>query len=174
VDNNLLKLRTHGITKNPDLLSENHGGWYHEMQTLGYNYRITGFQSALGSSQLKRADEGLERRRAIARKYNTAFQDTVVNPLAQGRNDENAYHLYVVRLNNRKEVYDKIREHGIYSQVHYIPVHLMPYYQSLGFKKGDFPNAENYYAQCLSLPMYPTLTDEEQDFVIEQVLNYAK
>lgn len=163
----LLILRTHGITKRADLMSENHGGWYYEMQNLGYNYRLTDFQAALGSSQLERAPEGLDRRRAIAKRYDKAFANTVIKPLQ--RHDGHGYHLYVIQVENRKELYDYLRTQKIFAQVHYIPVHTLPYYQGLGFEKGSLPNAESYYKNCLSLPMYPTLTDEEQEFVIEQV-----
>lgn len=170
----LLKLRTHGITRNADELIENHGGWYHEMQLLGYNYRITDFQSALGISQLSRADEGLKRRREIAEIYTKSFAGSVVRTLQVNENSKHAYHLYVILTNNRKELYDALRENNIFAQVHYIPCHLHPYYKNLGFKKGDFPNAEKYYEQCLSLPMFPTLTHEEQHYVIEKVLQFAK
>lgn len=170
----LMKLRTHGITRNADELIENHGGWYHEMQLLGYNYRITDFQSALGISQLSRADEGLKRRREIAEIYTKSFAGSVVRTLQVNENSKHAYHLYVILTNNRKELYDALRENNIFAQVHYIPCHLHPYYQNLGYKKGDFLNAEKYYEQCLSLPMFPTLTHEEQHYVIEKVLQFAK
>lgn len=167
-------LRTHGITKDPALLHENHGGWYYEMQELGFNYRLTDFQAALGNSQLQRADEGLKRRREIAAKYNTAFAG---KNFIHGQSDDidgHAYHLYIVEVDDRKGLYDYLREHKIFAQVHYIPVHMQPYYRDLGWKKGDFQHAEKYYEQCLSLPMYPTLSDEEQNFVIETILNYYK
>jgi len=159
-------LRTHGITKDPALLHENHGGWYYEMQELGFNYRLTDFQAALGNSQLQRADEGLKRRREIAAKYNTAFSGKNFIHGQSGDIDGHAYHLYIVEVDDRKGLYDYLREHKIFAQVHYIPVHLQPYYRDLGWKKGDFPHAEKYYEQCLSLPMYPTLRDEEQEYVI--------
>ena len=170
----LCLLRTHGITKNADLLIENHGGWYYEMQTLGYNYRITDFQAALGNSQLKRADAGLKRRNEIAKKYNQAFQNTSIKTPQSPENGYHAYHLYVIQVENRKELYDYLRENNIYSQILYIPVHTMPYYKKLGFKTGDYPVAEKYYEHCLALPMYPTLTEEEQDWVIEKVLEFIK
>lgn len=169
----LLLLRTHGITKDAQLMLENHGGWYMEMQELGYNYRLTDFQAALGLSQLKRADDGLERRKAIAKRYDEAFAGTKVLPLTPPEDGGHAYHLYVIQVANRKGLYDYLRTKNIFAQVHYIPTHTMPYYQALGNKKGDMPIAENYYEQCLSLPMYPTLTNEEQDYVIDCVLNYA-
>lgn len=169
----LLLYRTHGITKEPSLLQENHGGWYYEMQELGYNYRLTDFQAALGLSQLNRADQGLERRRALAQRYDAAFAGTKINNRIGKFSEGHAYHLYVIEVEDRKGLYDHLRKEQIYAQVHYIPVHLQPYYVRQGFRKGDFPMAEAYYEKCLSLPMYPGLTDKEQDFVIEKVLNHS-
>ncbi|HLP21193.1 MAG TPA: UDP-4-amino-4,6-dideoxy-N-acetyl-beta-L-altrosamine transaminase [Chitinophagales bacterium] len=168
----LLLLRTHGITKEPTLLKENDGGWYYEMQELGYNYRLTDFQAALGTSQLKRANEGLARRRAIAQRYFEAFKNEKQILFQSGVVAGHAYHLYVIGVENRKGLYDYLRTKNIFCQVHYIPVHTMPYYQSLGFKKGDFAMAENYYRHCLSLPMYPTLTDDELSFVIKSITDF--
>jgi UDP-4-amino-4,6-dideoxy-N-acetyl-beta-L-altrosamine transaminase len=167
--NKLIKLRTHGITKDPALMHKNDGGWYYEMLELGYNYRITDFQAALGTSQLKRADAGLARRREIAQTYFNAFKSNKNIKGQSGMVEGHAYHLYIIEENNRKELYDHLRSKDIFCQVHYIPVHTLPYYESLGWKQGDFTNAENYYKACLSLPMYPTLTKEEQTFVIEQI-----
>lgn len=169
----LMVLRTHGITKNPELLEENHGGWYYEMQELGYNYRLTDFQAALGLSQLKRADENLEIRRNIAAVYDQAFEGTKVETLKPAKGIGHAYHLYVIKVKNRKGLYDHLRANNIFAQVHYIPVHMQPYYKQQGFKKGDYPMAESYYDQCLSLPMYPTLTKEEQQYVIDQVMAFV-
>ena len=168
----LLILRTHGITKNQDLMEENHGGWYYEMQMLGYNYRLTDFQAALGISQLKRAEANLDRRRAIARRYDEELKDLDV--IIPKEKFGHAYHLYVIKGKDRKGLYDFLRSKQIYAQVHYIPIHFLPYYKNQGLKKGDYPNAESYYEQCLSLPMYPTLTDEEQGYVIERVLEFEK
>ncbi len=168
----LLLLRTHGITKDPALMHENHGGWYYEMQELGYNYRLTDFQAALGLSQLKKADAGLARRRAIALRYYEAFKDDS-NVLSQsGSVEGHAYHLYIIQVNDRVGLYNYLRNNYIFAQVHYIPVHTMPYYKQLGWEKGDVPAAEEYYEHCLSLPMYPTLTDEEQEYVIATIKKY--
>lgn len=165
-------LRTHGITKDPNIMHENHGGWYYEMVDLGYNYRLPDMLATLGITQLHQADKGLQRRQEIADRYNAAFKNThIVMPDYSG-NGLHAYHLYIIRSENRLALYNHLREKSIFAQVHYIPVHLMPYYKQLGWKKGDFPIAESYYEKCLSLPMYPSLTNEEQDYVIDCVLNF--
>ncbi|MES2567358.1 MAG: UDP-4-amino-4,6-dideoxy-N-acetyl-beta-L-altrosamine transaminase [Bacteroidota bacterium] len=172
--NKLIKLRTHGITKDPSLMQKNEGGWYYEMQELGYNYRITDFQAALGTSQLKRANDGLKRRREIAGVYFNAFKESKYIKGQSGIIDGHAYHLYVIEVENRKMLYDHLRTKNIFCQVHYIPVHTLPYYKTLGWKEGDFANAENYYKACLSLPMYPTLSEKEQNFVIESINDFLK
>ncbi|ANQ50240.1 UDP-4-amino-4,6-dideoxy-N-acetyl-beta-L-altrosamine transaminase [Flammeovirga sp. MY04] len=173
VYNKLLSLRTHGITKNPDVLEENHGGWYYEMVELGYNYRITDFQAALGKSQLDRAEKGIQRRNEIAQKYDKAFSaSNVITPKVQA-NIDHAYHLYVIQVENRLGLYNHLRENNIFAQVHYIPLHKMPFYKEHNVDVV-LPIAENYYKQCLSLPMYPTLTDDEQQFVIDKVLEFTK
>ena len=172
----LLQLRSHAmIYQGNSQLIENHGGWYMEMQDLGYNYRIPDILCALGISQLSRAKEGLKRRHQIAKRYKKAFKKTSIKtfPYASSAKSH-AYHLYVIAVNNRKELYDALRTENIFAQIHYIPVHLMPYYQQFGNKKGDMPIAEAYYEKCISLPMYPTLTEAEQDFVIKKVLKYSK
>ncbi len=166
--------RTHGITKDVTLLHENQGGWYHEMQDLGYNYRITDFQAALGLSQLKRLDWSLEQRNKIAKRYDEAFADekNIITPATE-KNYYHAYHLYVIQTPDRKGLYNYLHANNVMAQVHYVPVHLMPYYAQFGWKKGDMPIAENYYEHCLSLPMYPTLTEGEQDYVIEKVKGFV-
>ncbi len=168
----LCLLRTHGITRDIELLQENHGIWYHEMQELGYNYRLSDIQAALGSTQLKRADEGLKRRKEIAHRYDEAFSSYKLNIKTPKYNEGHAFHLYIIQVEDRKDLYNHLRENNIFAQVHYIPAHTMPYYKNLGYKKGDYPIAEKYYEHCLSLPMYPTLSNEEQDYVIETILNY--
>ncbi len=167
-------LRTHGITKNPELLIENHGGWYYEMQELGYNYRLSDIQAALGVSQLKRATEGVKKRNGIAQRYNNAFENTDIKTPSVNINIFHAFHLYVIQVANRKGLFDYLRKHNIFSQVLYAPVHLQPYYKKLGWKPGDFPVVEDYYRYCLALPMFPTLTKKEQEFVIEKVLEFVK
>jgi len=168
----LLLLRTHGITKDPCLLHENHGGWYYEMQELGYNYRLTDFQAALGISQLERADEGLTKRRVIAKKYFDAFKNVDHIMGQSGYVEGHAYHLYIIEVKDRLGLYNYLRSKNIFVQVHYIPVHTLPYYQQLGWQEGDFPVAENYYHHCLSLPMFPTLENEEQQYVIDRIIEF--
>lgn len=166
--------RTHGVTKDPACLVENHGGWYYEMQELGYNYRITEFQAALGISQLKRLDWSIMRRQEIARRYDEAFTNTTIRIPYRAENILHAFHLYIIQIERRKELYDYLRQNNIYSQVLYIPAHTMPYYKRFGWKAGDMPVAEDYYTKCLALPMFPSLTDEEQEYVIEKVIKFVQ
>jgi len=168
----LSMLRTHGVTKDPLLLQQNDGGWYYEMQDLGYNYRMPDILASLGISQLQRAKEGIARRIEIAKRYDEAFQNTPININVGKYREGNAYHLYIIQVERRKELYDFLRNHHIFTQVHYIPVHLMPYYRQLGWKAGDLHRAERYYEKCLSLPMFPTLTNDEQDKVIELTVQF--
>jgi len=177
----LLQLRTHGITKDESTYTnsiefaggiENYPLWYMEMQELGFNYRLTDFQAALGLSQLKRADEGIVRRREIAKKYNNIFSDKTYIKGQSGVIEGHAYHLYIIEVDDRLELYNYLRENNIFAQIHYIPCHLMPYYKNQGWKEGDKPNSENYYKKCISLPMFPTLTNEELNFVTEKIHEY--
>jgi len=167
----LLTLRTHGITK--EAMSENHGGWFYEMQELGFNYRLTDIQSALGITQLAKNAAGVLRRNEIASAYKKAFRGKIkFQELPNG--SYNAHHLFVIEVEKRKELYDYLRTHNIYTQIHYIPVHTLPYYNAIGYKEAGLSNSENYYSKCISLPMFPSLRDEEQMFVIEKVLMYTK
>ncbi|MBQ4801425.1 UDP-4-amino-4,6-dideoxy-N-acetyl-beta-L-altrosamine transaminase [Aquimarina sp. MMG015] len=167
----LLSLRTHGITK--ENMSENHGGWFYEMQELGFNYRLTDIQSALGITQLAKNNGGVKRRNEIAEKYKNSFQGTIKFQ-SLPPNTYNAHHLFVIEVDDRKELYDYLREQGIYAQIHYIPVHTLPYYKKIGYQNADLSNSEKYYTHCISLPMYPTLSDEEQEFVIEKILSFIE
>lgn len=170
--NKLAILRSHGVTKDPALISDarpDDGGWYYEQHELGFNYRISDIQAALGLSQMRKIDTLMAARRDRARRYGELLSDLPLHlPLAT---DRSSWHLYVVRLDRnqtnatRKAVFDTLRDRGIEAHVHYIPIHTQPYYRALGFSSGDFPQAEAYYDTCLSLPVYPLLTDEEQDFV---------
>lgn len=182
----LLVLRTHGITKNSseyknsiEFAASTHDknvtaypSWYMEMQTLGFNYRLTDFQAALGTSQLKRADEGLKKRREIAATYEKAFTGKPFIRSQSGSIAGHGYHLYIIEVENRLGLYNFLREKNIFTQIHYIPTHLMPYYKQFGWKEGDMPNSEKYYTGCLSLPMYPTLSEEEQQYVIDCVNSF--
>jgi UDP-4-amino-4,6-dideoxy-N-acetyl-beta-L-altrosamine transaminase len=179
--NKLLALRTHGIIReeaNYENSIDLAGGvdayplWYMEMQSLGYNYRLTDIQAALGLSQLKRADHGLAIRRQIAARYFDAFKGESFILRQSGVMEGHAYHLYVIEVENRLGLYNYLREHKVYAQIHYIPTHLMPYYKNFGWKLGDLPQAESYYKGCISLPMYPTLSEEQQMQVIELIKSY--
>jgi UDP-4-amino-4,6-dideoxy-N-acetyl-beta-L-altrosamine transaminase len=180
----LLMLRTHGITRDTKLFrimspfaassasAIDYPGWYMEMQALGFNYRLTDFQAALGLSQLKKADLGLIRRRQIALRYSEAFETQAKVLGHSGFVPGHAYHLYIIQVEDRLGLYNHLRQHNIFAQVHYIPVHLMPYYRELGYREGDYAFSEDYYRTCISLPMFPSLTDEEQEYVIEKILNF--
>ncbi len=190
----LLLLRNQGITKNSEEYKnsldfaigsnvssstnvrssgvETYPGWYMEMQHLGYNYRLTDFQAALGVSQLKRADEGLLKRREIAETYFKAFKGKRFIQGQSGVIEGHAYHLYIIEVKDRLGLYNYLRAHNIFAQIHYVPCHLMPYYRQFGWNEGDMPNAESYYQHCISLPMYPTLKIEEQNFVIDKITSY--
>lgn len=182
----LLTLRTHGITRNTSQFKnstalangnstvphEDYPGWYMEMQELGYNYRITDIQAALGLSQLKRAEEGLARRREIAQFYAEQLADTRGIIGQSNAISGHAYHLYVLEVEDRRGLYDYLREKGIYCQIHYFPTHLMPYYQEQGWQVGDLPHAELYYSRCISLPMYPTLSSNQLTYIVEQIKSY--
>jgi len=165
----LLLLRTHGITK--ENMEENHGNWYYEMIALGFNYRLTDFQSALGITQLAKNNKGVVRRNEISSNYKKAFKGKIkFQYLPIG--SYNAHHLFIIEVENRKELYDFLHSKGILAQIHYVPVHTLPYYKKIGYEGSDLINAENYYSKCISLPMYPTLSNEEQNFVIDQVLKF--
>ena len=166
----LMLLRTHGITK--ENMDENHGNWYYEMQELGFNYRLTDFQSALGITQLAKNNKGLARRNEISLAYKKAFEGKIkFQELPTGT--YNAHHLFIIEVEKRKELYDFLHSKGILAQIHYVPVHTMPYYKNIGYSEADLRNAETYYSKCISLPMYPTLSNEEQNFVIEYVNQFV-
>jgi len=180
VDEKLRSLRTHGITKNPNLLEKNDGPWYYEMHEVGYNYRITDFQCALGSSQLKKLDEFVEMRRRISKLYDADFKDNelLAIPKVQ-KNVNHSYHLYPLKIDfdrailDKNKFFEKMTAHNISLQVHYIPVYLQPYYRkNFDYKKGNFRVAEKFYKQEISLPIYPDLLADEQKFVIDTILNF--
>lgn len=166
----LARLRTHGITRNPtEMTREPDGPWYYEQIGLGYNYRITDIQAALGVSQLSRLDAYVSRRHELADRYDKLLASLPLKRPVRNPENRSGLHLYVIVLNDasrRKQVFETLRANGIGVNVHYIPVHLQPYYRAMGCKEGDFPAAEAYYAGAISLPMFATLTDEQQDRVV--------
>jgi UDP-4-amino-4,6-dideoxy-N-acetyl-beta-L-altrosamine transaminase len=168
--------RSHGITRDPGQLQHDDvGPWYYEQQRLGFNYRMTDIAAALGLSQLTRIEEFIAGRRQIAAAYDAAFADLPVTTPWQHPDTDSAWHLYVVRIDPRRTarshraIFDALRAAGIGVNLHYIPVYRQPYYRELGFGQGHCPNAEAYYAEAISLPMYATLSVEEQDFVVDAV-----
>ncbi|MFJ4195805.1 MULTISPECIES: UDP-4-amino-4,6-dideoxy-N-acetyl-beta-L-altrosamine transaminase [unclassified Pseudomonas] len=172
----LQRLRSHGMTRDPQQMTEpSHGPWYYQQVELGFNYRITDLQAALGLSQLGKLDAFVARRRELAARYDRLLAYLPLTlPSAQAE-AESAWHLYVVRLQterigrSHREVFEGLRAAGIGANLHYIPVHLQPYYRELGFAEGDFPEAERYYTEAISLPMFPLLTEAQQDHVVEQL-----
>lgn len=172
----LRRLRSHGMTRDPAQMSEaSHGPWYYQQTELGFNYRITDLQAALGLSQLDKLGGFVARRRHLVERYQRLLADLPLT-LPQAQADaQSAWHLYVVRLQtgrirrSHREVFEALREAGVGVNLHYIPLHLQPYYRELGFAVGDFPEAERYYAQAISLPLFPALTEAQQDYVVEQL-----
>ncbi|MDO6774781.1 MULTISPECIES: UDP-4-amino-4,6-dideoxy-N-acetyl-beta-L-altrosamine transaminase [unclassified Shewanella] len=164
---------SHGITKqSEELINSDEGDWYYEQQSLGFNYRITDLQAALGNSQLSSLESFVEKRNSLAKRYVERLKNTNVQIVLPLEETVSAYHLFIVLLPqkvDRKEVFNEMRQAGIGVHVHYIPIHLQPFYQELGFTKGDFPQAESYYQSCLTLPIFPSLTEIEQDLICEKL-----
>jgi UDP-4-amino-4,6-dideoxy-N-acetyl-beta-L-altrosamine transaminase len=167
--------RTHGITRDPARMSRDDGPWYYEQHRLGFNYRLTDICAALGASQMTRIDPFVARRRHIAAVYDAAFADLPATTPWQHPDTESAWHLYILRLDRQqtarshREVFEALRAAGIGVNLHYVPIYRQPYYRDLGFRPGHCPNAEDFYAEAISLPMYPSLTEEEQRQVIAAV-----
>ena len=168
----LLNFRTHGIQQDETKRLKQDGPWYYEMQDLGYNYRLTDMQAALGTSQLKRANSGIKRRKDIAEKYSDAFKDKNFILGQSGLVEGHAYHLYILEIKKRNELFNYLREKNIFCQVHYIPAYRMPYYDSGIDKELEFHNSENYYSSCISLPIFPQLTNEQQEYVIKTICEF--
>ena len=179
----LLLLRNHGISKDNSTFNIQHSTlnepWYHEMQILGFNYRLTDIQASLGISQLEKLDKFVKRRREIVKKYHNVFKDVEwLNIPYENPNVFSAFHLYVLQIDfdkiskSKKQVMEELRSINIGTQVHYIPVHTQPYYQeNYGYKWGDYPIAEKYYHRALSLPLYPKMTNKDVEYIIEKVIN---
>lgn len=173
--------RSHGITRDPELMiGDSHGDWYYQQIDLGYNYRMTELQAALGVSQMKRLDEFVSARHLLSKRYNQLLSELPLELPYQLENTYSGLHLFVIRLRldeitlSHKEVFEELRSRGVGVNLHYIPVHTQPYYQLMGFVEGDFPEAERYYQDAISLPMFHGMTQEQQDFVIEVVSDVLK
>lgn len=171
--NHMSLLRSHGITRDPaQMTHESDGPWYYQQIELGFNYRMTELQAALGVSQMDRLDDYVSRRHVQARRYDEQLADLPVTLPWQHPDSYSGLHLYVIRLKldqigqTHRDVFDALREQGIGVNLHYIPVHTQPYYQRMGFKPGDFPEAERYYTEAISLPLFPTMREEQQDQVV--------
>ena len=169
-------LRSHGITRDPNLMTKPMAGpWDYQQVVLGFNYRMTDIQAALGVSQMTRLDHYVGRRHEIARRYNEMLNGLPLTLPWQDPDGYSAYHLYIIRIQLNKttrthlQVFEFLRSRDIIVNLHYIPVHTQPYYQALGFREGDFPEAERYYTEAISIPMYPTLTDAEQTEVVAAI-----
>ncbi len=170
------RLSTHGITRETGLMTEeSHGGWYYQQLDLGYNYRITDIQAALGLSQLRCLDEFISKRKKLAERYNHQLQSLPLTMPWQNPEAQSSWHLYVIRLNlkqlkiDRKSVFEQLRQAGIGVHVHYIPIHTQPFYQERGFRQGDFPESESYYQEALTLPLFTDLTEEQVDFISHKI-----
>ena len=177
LDNKIKTLRSHGMTKDESILEKNDGPWYYEMHEVGFNYRITDFQCALGISQIKKIDRFLEKRREIAKYYDDYFgkDERFIVPNVS-EDCKHAYHLYPLQIKfdalnlPKKKFFAKMKEKNILLQVHYIPIHLQPFYRNnYGFKHGDFPIAEIFYERELSIPMYPTLTNDDLGYITQTI-----
>ncbi|HIJ80620.1 MAG TPA: UDP-4-amino-4,6-dideoxy-N-acetyl-beta-L-altrosamine transaminase [Desulfuromonadales bacterium] len=172
----LVRLRSHGITRDPDLMrGESHGPWYYQQIELGFNYRTTDIQAALGASQLSRLDEFVRHRHILAKRYDEAFANLPLTLPWQHPDTYSSYHLYVIRLTLEETkmthlgVFEALREAGIGVNLHYIPVHSQPYFQRLGFKAGYCPEAEQYYREAISIPLFHGLKDDDQEYVISAI-----
>lgn len=172
----LIMFRAHGITRDKDKLINDDSSWYYEQQFLGFNYRITDIQAALGISQMKKLDEFLEKRREFVKRYNEGFEDIegIITPY-QLKYANSAWHLYIIKLElerlkaGRREIFEELRRRNIGVNVHYIPVYSHPYYQNLGYNKGLCPNAEDLYERIITLPLFPKMSKEDVDYIINNV-----
>lgn len=177
----LLQFRSHGITRNVNKMIRNDGPWYYEMQFLGYNYRMTDIQAALGTSQLKKINRFIELRSKYVDMYNAAFKElSTLSVPRQLEETQSSWHLYIIRLNlsklsiNRKQIFEKLQQHNIGVNVHYIPVYLQPYYQQLGYKKGCCIEAEKLYEEIITLPLFPAMSTEDAQDVIDAMRSIVR
>lgn len=176
----LADLRSHGITRDPVRMErQDQGAWYYEQQSLGFNYRMTELQAALGVSQMTDLERFVARRHALVARYEQGLADLPLVRPWQHPGSYSAFHLYVIQVSeearmDRRALFDALRSAGILVNVHYIPIHLQPYYQRMGFKTGDFPNAEAYYEHAISLPLYAGLTEADQDYVIAKLKEFLQ
>lgn len=180
----MMIFRTHGITRDQEILNENHGPWYYEQQHLGYNYRLTDVQSALGTSQMYKIDDFITRRREIVKLYNDAFKDLkeIVTPF-EAEFSNSGWHIYVIKVKpdlltvTRKEIFEALLAENIGVNVHYLPVYLHPYYRDLGYSKGICPNAEELYENMITLPLFPSMSNEDVNDVVvavKKVIDYYR
>lgn len=173
----LLLFAKHGVTKDvAQYQGDSHGPWYYQQLALGYNYRLSDLHAALGLSQLKKLDAFIQRRAEIAKKYDLALADLPLKLPSVEPHSHSAWHLYMVELteHSRQEIYQQLHAKGVGVNVHYIPIHLQPYYQQLGFKQGDFPASEYFYQHALTLPLFASMTDKEQNKVIDTLIEVLK
>ena len=174
--NKMMRFRSHGITRVPEEMTcQPHGQWYYQQLDLGFNYRMTDMQAALGLSQMKRIDEFVSKRHEIAKKYDELLADCWLTLPFQHSDSYSSFHLYIIRLKtnetkfSHRDIFDRLRSHGILVNLHYIPIYKHPYYEAIGYDKDDFPEAESYYSEAISIPMYATLTESEQQFVVDSI-----
>lgn len=175
----LVLYRSHGITRDTKLMTRTADGpWYYQQIDLGFNYRMTDMQAALGYSQMQKVDEFVRKRRYLAKRYNELLKN--INDIQlpyQNEATNSSWHLYVVRVDfskirkTKNRIFAEMKEKGICLNLHYIPVHTQPYYENLGFKDGDFPNSEKYYEEAFTLPLYYSLTDEQQDYIVKSLVD---
>lgn len=173
--------RSHGVTNDPDCMTEpSHGPWYYQQVSLGFNYRMNDVEAALGVSQVRKLSSFIEKRNTIAKQYDKRFMACeFISPLTLGQHQYSSYHLYVVRVDkltreDQRILISQLRREGIFAHLHYIPIHMQPYYSELGFSMGDFPQAEQYYRQALTLPIFPDLTPSQVDFIADNVIGQVK
>ena len=168
--------RSHGVTRNPELMTKlPEGNWYYQQVDLGFNYRMTELQAALGVSQMQRLDKFVTQRHILQKRYDSLLNDLAIIKPYQDQDNYSALHLYPIQVDldsidkSRQQIFDELRQSGIGVNVHYIPIHTQPYYQQFGFQEGDFPNSEFYYDRAISIPLFHTMTLEQQDEVVNNL-----